>query len=121
MSITGENSIFIAMKQDGPFAVSDELNDGNLFNAFSRAWIQRFASQPVTLTKYRAVRTQVFELLQVSHYREISHLIADRESTLRRAERAYQLLGNLYGIEGSLAEIKKRIHEYAVSADEVIT
>lgn len=121
MSIVGDNSIFIAMKQNGPFGVSDYLGGDHLFDAHARSWVKRFASVPVTATKYRAVRTQIFELLDVQNYQQIRQLIHRPSEIIRRSERAYRLLSNLYGISGNLSEIKNRIHEYAVSADEVIS
>ena len=43
-----------------------------------------------------------------------------RQEIKKRSIRAYLLLANLYGISGEMSEIKNRIKEYAISADEVI-
>ena len=121
MSIVDEKSIFTAMKQDGPFSVEDELNFGRNFTRHARQWVQAFASEPVTVTKYRAVRDHVFDLLQIQGFDEIPRLIADERLSLQRSDRAYALLANLYGINGKLSEVSNRVREYALSADRVIT
>jgi hypothetical protein len=120
MSIVDDKSIFIAMKQDGPFAVEEELNFRGNISRRARTWAQTFHSDPSVITKYRSVRAQIFDLLQVDTFNDIPKLVANREASERRANRAYALLANLYGIRGDLSEVKNRIREYAFSADEVI-
>ena len=121
MSVVDDKSIFIAMKQDGPLAVKDSLNFGNQVNRHARHWVRAFCHDPVTVTKYRAVRSQIFDLLQVNRFSQIPALISNGSLKHKCSERAYSLLGNLYGIQGELSEVKNRIREYARSADEVIT
>ena len=121
MSVVDDKSIFIAMKQDGPLAVKDSLNFGNQVNRHARDWVKTFCHDPVTVTKYRAVRSQIFDLLQVNRFSQIPALISNGTLKNKCSERAYSLLGNLYGIQGELSEVKNRIREYARSADEVIT
>ena len=121
MSVVDDKSIFIAMKQDGPLAVKDSLNFGNQVNRHAREWVKTFCHDPVTVTKYRAVRSQIFDLLQVNRFSQIPALISNGTLKNKCSERAYALLGNLYGIQGELSEVKNRIREYAHSADEVIT
>ena len=121
MSVVGENSIFIAMKQDGPLMVEDELDNARKFTAHSREWVRRFCSSPVTVTKYRAVREHIYDLLQVNSFEDIAKLIGERDEIARRSDRAYALLANLYGITGEMSEVRNRIKEYAISADEVIS
>ncbi|MGD2119055.1 MAG: hypothetical protein PVG66_11895 [Chromatiales bacterium] len=122
MSVVDDQSIFTAMKQGGPFAVEDDLRLGErTISVHSRSWTQRFCHDPLTLTKYRAVRDQVFDLLQVSSFAEIRLLLDNPQQVKLRSERAYTLLGNLFGISGELTEVRNRIREYAVAADEVIS
>ncbi|NNJ92156.1 MAG: hypothetical protein HKP55_10800 [Gammaproteobacteria bacterium] len=121
MSVVDDKSIFIAMKQDGPLAVKDGLSFGNQVNRHARDWVKTFCHDPVTVTKYRAVRSQIFDLLQVNRFSQIPALISNGALKNKCSERAYALLGNLYGIQGELSEVKNRIREYARSADEVIT
>jgi|GEM_PF-211282 len=120
MSVVDDKSIFIAMKQDGPFEVEDDLSFHSSFTRHARKWSQAFYKDASLVTKYRAVRSQVFDLLQVEAFNEIPQLIDNPELCLERIDRAYALLANLYGINGNLQEIKNRIREYALSADEVI-
>lgn len=120
MSVVDDKSIFIAMKQDGPLAVEDELNIGKIFNRHSRDWASRFCKDASTVTKYRAVRSQIFDLLQIDSFNDIFELLNNPDKASKRADRAYALLANLYGISGDLSQVRNRIHEYAVSADEVI-
>lgn len=121
MSVVDEKSIFIAMKQNGPLKVTDELNSDKTFSPHARDWVGNFCQEAVTVTKYRAVREHVFDLLQVSHFEQIRDLLDNPAEIAKRTERAYALLANLYGISGEASEIKTRIKEYAVSADEVIS
>ena len=120
MSVVDDKSIFIAMKQDGPLAIEDELNIGKIFNRHSRAWARRFCKDASTVTKYRAARSQIFDLLQIDSFNDIFELLNNPNKANKRADRAYALLANLYGISGDLSQVRNRIHEYAVSADEVI-
>lgn len=120
MTVIDDKSIFIAMKQDGPFAVHDELVFDSSFTRHARAWSRTFYNNPSTVSKYRAVRSQVFDLLQVDEFRQIPDLIDDDDQRALRTERAYRLFANLYGINGGLSEIEGKVREYAHSADYVI-
>jgi hypothetical protein len=121
MSVIDEKSIFTAMKQDGPFRVEDELNFGHVFSIHSREWAKVFCKEPVTVTKYRAVREHIFDLLQISSFEQIDQIMGNSQEIKKRSIRAYALLANLYGISGEMSEIRNRIKEYAISADEVIS
>lgn len=120
MSIVDDKSIFIAMKQNGPMAIGDELSIDHPFNRQAREWVRAFYADSSLATKYRSVRSHIFDLLHVESYREILELVDDEVLARERARRAYILLANLYGIHGDLDEIKRRIREYANGADQVI-
>ena len=77
MSVVDEKSIFTAMKQEGPFAVQEGLTIGYPFSGVSREWARGFFRDRLNLTKYRAVRGQVFDLLQIDGFDEIAALIRD--------------------------------------------
>ena len=120
MSVVDEKSIFIAMKQDGPFSVQESLSFAHPFSRQTRAWAKAFCHDRLTVTRYRAVRGQICDLLQIERFDEIPALIYDPDLRLQRTRRAYELLGNLFGISGELSEVRGKIHEYADSADAVI-
>ena len=120
MSVLDEKSIFLAMKQDGPFAVQQSICFDHPFSRQIRTWTQVFCKDRITVTRYRAVRGQIFDLLQVDSFDEIPVLLRDQALRDERTQRAYVLLGNLFGISGELSEVRSKIHEYAATADAVI-
>ena len=121
MSVVDEKSIFIAMKQDGPFSVRDDLSFDHPFSQQTRTWARAFCHDRLAVTRYRTVRGQIFDLLQIESFDQIPTLIHDPAMREQRTRRAYELLGNLFGISGELSEVQSRIQEYADTADEVIT
>lgn len=121
MSVISEKSIFIAMKQDGPFAVHGQISFAHPFSQQNRAWFSTFRHDRQMVTKYRAVRDQIFDLLMIERFEEIPALIAEPALREQRSERAYRLLGKLFGISGEISEIRSKIHEYMRTADSVIT
>ncbi|MEZ5537049.1 MAG: hypothetical protein R3F02_15680 [Thiolinea sp.] len=120
MSVVDEHSIFISMKQDGPFAIRDHVSVNCPFSRQSRRWVKALTQDYQMSTKYRAVRDQVFDLLMVEQFADIPLLISNPELRAERTERAYRLLGDLFGIQGGDSEIRSKIHEYMVTADAVI-
>lgn len=121
VSVIDSKSIFTAMKQNGPFKVEDEVvNLDKKITSQARIWVKQFYTDPVTVTKYRAVRSHVFDLLQIESFDEIPRLLLDKSLVDQHSKRTYLLLANLYGISGELSEIRARIRSYADSADEVI-
>lgn len=101
-------------------AVGEDICIMQQFNQLAREWVTLFNADSSLAAKYRAVRSHIFDLLQVDSYRQILQLIDNEELAMERSSRAYILLANLYGIRGDLDEIKRRIREYANGADEVI-
>jgi hypothetical protein len=120
MSIIDEKSIFTAMKQDGLFAVRDQVAFDHLFSQQNRQCAKALLHDRQKATKYRAVRDQLFDLLEIASFDEIPALINDAALREQRSQRAYHLLGNLFGLSGGLPEIQTRIHEYMNTADAVI-
>ena len=72
------------------------------------------------ITKYRVLRNQVFDFLNVSSVFEIESLITDKAKQVDINRRAYKLLGNMFGIDGNEREIVSRIDSYSRTADGVI-
>jgi hypothetical protein len=120
MSLIDDKSIFTAMKQNGPFAVTESVTLGQLFSTETRGWARQFGNDRLSATKYRVVRAQIFDFLGIEDFDEIPALLADPALRAQRSERACLLLGNLFGITGSVSEIQSRIREYAKTADAVI-
>jgi len=83
-------------------------------------WVKTFQQNRQMTTKYRAVRDQLFDLLQIQRFDEIPALIQNAAVREQRSAQAYRLLGNLFGISGDLAAIRSKIHEYMNTADAVI-
>jgi hypothetical protein len=121
MSLLDQQSVFSAMLQDGPFAVEDLPPLAHPFSRETKAWVKKINSSPVLKTKYRSVRNQIFDLLGIATFEEVLTLIKDKGLRARAAERAYLLLGNMFGIEGTHQEVISHLHAYARTADDVIS
>ena len=120
MSLIDEQSIFTTMKQDGPFAVTDDLALRRHFSRQARDWVRQFNTDRLLVTKYRVVRAQIFDFLHIASFDEMPQLFVDPALRARHSERATRLLGNLFGIAGNPSEIRSKIREYAQTADAVI-
>lgn len=120
MTVLSPNSVFTSLQQEGPFAVSDNAINSGPFSEQTREWIKRLQKHPNNITKYRALRSQVFEFLGVNSFEQIQSLIENKTLREQRSERALLLLGNMFGISGNLNELKSRVDEYARTADAVI-
>lgn len=120
MSLIDDQSIFTTMKQDGPFAVTDGLALRRHFSRQTRDWVRQFSGDRLMVTKYRVVRAQIFDFLQINSFDEMPQLLVDPALRARHSDRACRLLGGLFGIAGSTSEVRNRIREYAQTADAVI-
>ncbi|GDY27853.1 hypothetical protein AHAT_37430 [Agarivorans sp. Toyoura001] len=120
MSVLSPNSVFTSLQQDGPFAVNRDAVTVHPFSVSVRTWVKRLQQDSNNVSKYRALRSQIFEFLGIDSFQQIQTLITDTEQRKQRSERALFLLGNMFGINGNLNEIENRIDEYARTADAVI-
>jgi len=120
MNLLNKKSIFSSMLQDGPFGVEDQPPLRGSFSRESKDWVRILDSDPLLMTKYRAVRNQIFDFLGITSYADIPPLLHNRELQKKTAQRAHLLLGNMFGIPGSYREIDRYIHEYGRTADDVI-
>ncbi|WP_028862824.1 hypothetical protein [Psychromonas aquimarina] len=120
MSVLSPNSVFTSLQQHGPFAVTDDSLNAGCFSVQTRQWIKDLQKDPNNITKYRALRSQIFEFLGVDCISQVQSLIADKDLRQTRSDRALRLLGNMFGIDGNLNEISSRVDEYARTADAVI-
>lgn len=120
MSVLSDQSIFAAMRQGGPFAVTDSVCVDHPFARARREWVRALCADQVQMTKYRAVRSQVFNLLQVESFQDIHRLLQDREARKKTSDQACQLLGRLFNIEGGTREVRTKLREFGATADAVI-
>ena len=74
----------------------------------------------LNVTKYRALRSQLFEFLNITSYKGLKKLISNQKARDKCSSRGYTLLTNMFGIQGTEPEIKFRVNEYARTADAVI-
>lgn len=110
---------FAILSQKGPFATLNDPPQVKTFSDASRIWTRNLLRNRMA-TRYRAIRNQIFDILNIKSYSEIQALIKDTKSRSEISKRAYLLLGKMYGIEGSDGEIITHITGYAQVADDVI-
>ena len=120
MSVLSDQSIFAAMKQDGPFAVGESVSLDRPFSKPHREWVRRLLADQMQTTKYRAVRSQVFNLLQVQDFAGIRNLVVDSQRKDACRDRAHQLLARLFNLEVEAHQIQTKLHEFASTADAVV-
>jgi hypothetical protein len=120
MSVITTNSVFTSLQQHGPLAVEDSVNLFEPFSLKTRDWVRKLGENRNNITKYRALRSQIFEFLEISSFQEINTLLYDPILRAERSQRAYARLGNMFGIQGTKREIEARVHEYARTADAVV-
>lgn len=120
MSVLSPSSVFTSLQQSGPFAVNQDALNIHPFSASSRKWVKNLQQNANNVSKYRALRSQIFEFLGIDSFQQIQQLIDDVLLRKQRSERALNLLGNMFGIDGNRNEIVSRIDEYARTADSAI-
>ncbi len=109
------------MLQNGPFSVGDTPPFAHPFSRETKEWAGKIGSDQLMKTKYRAVRNQLFDLLGVSTFDEILVLIHNKRLRKETILTAHQLLGNMFGIDGDAQVINRHLHDYARTADDVIS
>ena len=114
-----DNPMFSILDQGGPFATPDDLAKATPFSAAARR-MAKALRQRGEQTKYRIMRNQIFDLLDVRSFAEINILLHDRERRRSLAVKAYRLLGNMFGIRGTDNEVVTTINGYSRTADGVI-
>lgn len=121
MKLIGKESIFTSLKQDGLFACRDNVPFSHPFSREVKNWVRKYCREQIDMTKYRSVRNQIFEFLDITSFAEIPPLIENQEARQKIHERSQILLGNMFGINGNLREIESKLNEYARTANDVIT
>ncbi len=120
MSVITEDSVFTSLQQHGPLAVEDKIDLSQPFARKTKTWVKNLSQQRINATKYRALRSQVFEFLGISSFTQLSELLQNSRHQEERSHRACALLGNMFGLDGTAREIEARVHEYARTADAVV-
>lgn len=120
MSVISEDSVFTSLQQHGPLAVEEEINLRQPFADETRRWVANLCRDRLNVTKYRALRSQVFAFLDISSFAELPELLKNPTNQKQRSSRACSLLGNMFGLNGTQREIEARVHQYARTADGVI-
>ncbi|SDP62721.1 hypothetical protein [Desulforhopalus singaporensis] len=119
MSVISEDSVFTSLKQQGPLAVEDSVNLCSPFSARTRTWVKCLCYNRINATKYRALRSQIFEFLGIESFSQIPELLNAPEMQAERSRRAFGLLGNMFGLHGTAREVEARVQQYARTADAV--
>jgi hypothetical protein len=107
------------LNQDGPFATRNLPPETAIFSGATRGRVRLLRSEEM-ITRYRVLRNQIFDFLDVGSIIAIESLIKDRPRQLETNRRAYKLLGNMFGIDGNAREIVSRVDTYSRTADGVI-
>ena len=114
-----KDNIFSLMDRNGPFATGDSPPDPAVFSGEARHFARGLAAAGME-TRYRILRNQIFEFLDIRSFAEIKEIIGNPERRRLINERAYRLLGNMFGIEGNAREVVLRVNTYSRTADGVI-
>ncbi len=114
-----QENIFSLLARSGPFATGDRPPALASFSPEARLFARGLAEAGMT-TRYRILRNQIFEFLDVRSFAEIQAIINDPARRKLANERAYRLLGNMFGIEGNAREVILRVNTYSRTADGVI-
>ena len=120
MSVISEDSVFTSLQQHGPLAVEDSVYVTKPFSPHTRKWVKNLCRERINSTKYRALRSQVFEFLEITSFTQLSELLKQPDKQVHRCQRACLLLGNMFGLNGTPREIEARVSEYARTADAVV-
>ncbi len=120
MSVISEDSVFTSLQQYGPLAVEESINHCRPFSPRTREWVKNLCRHRINATKYRALRSQIFEFLDITSFSQLPELLKNPHHQQERSHRACALLGNMFGLNGTAREIEARVHEYARTADAVV-
>ncbi len=120
MSVISEDSVFTSLQQHGPLAVEDSIDVTKPFSSHTRKWVKNLCRERINSTKYRALRSQIFEFLGITSFAQLSELLEHPDKQIHRSQRACLLLGNMFGLNGTPREIEARVCEYSRTADAVV-
>ncbi|MBC8209353.1 MAG: hypothetical protein H8E79_09345 [Desulfobulbaceae bacterium] len=113
------DNIFLLLDQQGPFATVDTPLPSTLFSQDARR-LAKIIGHGEMATKYRITRNQIFDFLNVTSFAEIRSILNNPAGWKELERRAYNLLGNMFGIKGTEKEIISTVNNYSRTADGVI-
>lgn len=108
---------FFILGEQKPFSIGN-MPSSEHSRLSARSWIREL--DPDANIKLKSIRSQVFQLLNVKSFEGIQQLIDNPKLREEVSDRAYALLGKMYGIEGTENEIISKINGYAGTANAVI-
>ena len=80
MKLIGDESIFTSLKQDGIFSTKDSVPFPHPFSSEVKEWVKTFCHERTDVTRYRSVRNQIFDFLNIGSFSEIEGLIGPAPS-----------------------------------------
>ena len=120
MSSDSHNTMYYLLDQRGIFRTGQRPPNFAVFaGKVGKSWASRLRKERLE-TRYRTIRNQVFEFLDVSSYGDIAKLLRDEKKKTEVRARSYMLLGNMFGINGTEREVISRVRYYSSTADNVI-
>lgn len=120
MSSSNQNTMFYLLDQHGVFRTGQRPPPFTVFSGKAgRNWVNRLTKERLG-TRYRTVRNQIFEFLDLSSYSDIERLLHDSGRRREVRSRAYMMLGNMFGINGTEREVISKVQTYSSTADNVI-
>ncbi len=112
-------NIYSLLEQNGPFPTGDHPPTSNIFALEAKNFVGTIHNKGMA-TKYRMIRNQIFEFLDVKNFADIQLLLKNAKRVKEVRKRGYILLGNMFGIEGNEREIITKVKSYSSAADDVI-
>lgn len=104
----------------GLFRTGEKPPDSSIFAGQSRRdWVNKLQALRLK-TRYRTLRNQISEFLNISSYRDLVRLQTDDKAREKASKRAYPLLGNMFDIVGSEQDVISSVDSYAIISDNVI-
>jgi len=120
MSNSNQNTMYYLLDQRGIFRTGQRPPSFEVFaGKVGRTWVARLRKERLE-TRYRTIRNQIFEFLDVSSFSAIEKLLRDEKKKVEVRARSFKLLGNMFGINGTEREVVSRVQNYSSTADSVI-
>ncbi len=120
MNHENRNTMFYLLDQKGIFRTAYQPPNMELFpGRQGRMWVKKLQKERLE-TRYRTIRNQIFEFLDVASFQEIKRLLGDESKKSEVRRRAFGLIGNMFGCNGTEREVVSRVEAYSSTADGVI-